>query len=87
MVWLFGLMLRGIIYCTAIPKTMFQPHLGWGAGSVMAARFVHREWIPVIMLGWFGSEQYWTILFNVNGPPPVDPTFDGVPITIRGVRL
>lgn len=85
MVWLFGLMLRGIVHCTALPK-VFQPPLGWGTGSVLAAKFAHREWIPVIMLGWFGSGPYWTTLFGVTGPPG-GPDFDGVPITIKGVRF
>jgi hypothetical protein len=53
LVWLFGVMLRGIIHCTAIPK-VFEPHIGWGAGSVFAARFANREWLPAILIGWFG---------------------------------
>jgi len=84
LVWLYGVMLRGIISCTALP-TIFNPPLGWGAGSVAAARFAHREWLPVIMLGWFGSEFYWKTLFGVDGPPR--DTFDGVPIKIRHVRV
>lgn len=83
-------MLRGIINCTAIRK-IFNPHLGWGAGSVMVAKFAHREWIPCIMVGFFvGTDWYWKILFGVKGttPPTGDDTaFDGVPITINGVRF
>jgi len=84
LVWLFGLMLRGIVHCTALPQ-IFMPPIGFGAGACMAARFAHREWLPIIMLGWYGSEYYWKTLFGVNGPPPTD--FDGVPIKIRNVRL
>lgn len=85
LVWLFGLMLRGIVHCTALPK-IFEPPIGFGAGAVAAARFAHREWLPCIMLGWYGSEYYWKLLFGVNGPPP-NSGFDGVPIEIRRVRV
>ena len=52
------------------------------------ARFAHREWLPCIMLGWYGSDWYWKYLFAVDGPPkPSDADFDGFPITIHGVRL
>lgn len=87
LVFLFGVMLRGILHCTAMPK-IFEPTLGWGAGSVLAARFAHREWLPTILLGWFGSHYYWK-WFGVDGPPqnPPDKPFDGFPITIHKVRL
>lgn len=57
------------------------------------ARFAHREWLPVIMLGWYGGDLYWKYLWGVDGPPVDGVTgersdvFDGVPIAIRGVRL
>ncbi|KAG7336905.1 hypothetical protein IV203_006178 [Nitzschia inconspicua] len=87
LVWLYGVMLRGIIHCTALPK-IFEPTIGWGAGSVFAARFTYREWLPVIMLGWFGSTYYWKTLFGVDGPPnPADASFDGFPIAIHKVQL
>ena len=101
LVFLFGVMMRGIINCTAIPK-IFNPHMGYGAGCVLAANFAHREWIPAIMIGWFGSGYYWKSIFNVNGPPKTskltakgdddgvgddDEPFSGVPITINKVRL
>lgn len=38
LVWLFGVMLRGIIHCTPLPS-IFQPPLGWGAGCVVAGKF------------------------------------------------
>ena len=85
LVWMYGVMLRGLIHCTPLPK-IFEPPIGWGAGSVLAARFTHREWLPCIMLGWFGSDWYWRIVFGVNGPAP-NTKFDGVPITIHGVRM
>jgi hypothetical protein len=65
-----------------------QPTIGWGAGSVFAASFAHREWIPAIMIGWYGSQYYWHTIFGVNGPPnPADVAFDGFPITIHRVRV
>mmetsp|Transcript_65468 Transcript_65468/g.77491 ORF Transcript_65468/g.77491 Transcript_65468/m.77491 type:complete len:254 (+) Transcript_65468:113-874(+) len=85
LVWFFGVMLRGIIHCTALPR-IFEPPIGWGAGSVLAARVAHREWLPCIMLGWYGSALYWSVLFGVDGPPDNDG-FSGVPITIQGVTL
>ena len=85
LVWLFGLMLRGIIHCTALPQ-IFDPSMSWGAGSVAAARYAHREWLPCILLGWFGSDFYWRILFGVNGPPR-GSSFDGVPIRIQHVQF
>lgn len=55
---------------------------------MFAARFANREWIPVIMLGWFGSQYYWKEIFGVHGPPnPKDVSFDGFPITIHKVQL
>jgi hypothetical protein len=84
LVWLFGVMLRGIVHCTALPQ-IFSPPIGFGSGAVAAARFAHREWLPCIMLGWYGSGFYWKTLFGVNGPPPTG--FDGVPIKIRHVRV
>lgn len=52
------------------------------------ARFAHREWLPCIMLGWYGSAWYWKYLFGVDGPPDPDAAeFDGFPITIHGVRM
>lgn len=85
LVWLFGLMLRGIIGCTDLPK-VFEPHLGFGSGAVLAARFAHREWLPCIMLGWYGGGFYWNKIFGVDGPPR-DGRFNGVPIKIREVRI
>lgn len=40
LVWLYGVMLRGIIHCTALPK-IFEPTIGWGAGSVLAGTSSH----------------------------------------------
>lgn len=84
LVWLFGLMLRGIIHCTDLP-IIFEPPIGFGAGAVAAARYAHREWLPCIMLGWYGSGFYWRTLFGVDGSPK--SSFDGVPIKIRHVRF
>jgi len=87
LVWLFGVMLRGFIHSTALFK-IFEPTIGWGAGSVLAAKFAKREWIPVVILGWFSSAHYWKYLMGVNGPPPPkENEFDGVPIVIQGLRL
>lgn len=85
LVWLFGLMLRGIIHCTALPK-IFEPPIGFGAGAVAAARFANREWLPCIMLGWYGGDFYWRKIFGLDGAPG-DQNFDGVPITIYGVSF
>lgn len=88
LVFLFGIMLRGFVRCTALPK-IFDPPIGWGAGSVVAARFACREWLPIILIGWYASKFYWN-LFSVNGPPkdhsPDDP-FYGFPITIHKVMF
>jgi len=84
LVWLFGLMLRGIIRCTALPK-IFEPPLGFGSGAVLAARFAHREWLPCIMLGWYGGGFYWNNIFGVAGPPR-DDRFYGVPINVRKIH-
>mmetsp|Transcript_7488 Transcript_7488/g.18436 ORF Transcript_7488/g.18436 Transcript_7488/m.18436 type:complete len:272 (-) Transcript_7488:2500-3315(-) len=88
LVFLYGIMLRGFLRCTALPK-IFNPPIGWGAGSVVAAKFAFREWLPTILLGWYGSQYYWK-LFSVNGPPkdhsPDDPFF-GFPITIHKVQF
>ena len=87
LVWLYGVMLRGVLQCTAIPK-VFNPPIGWGAGAVLAARFAVREWLPCILLGWYGSEWYWKRLFGVNGAPDNGKSdFDGVPIAIKKVRV
>jgi hypothetical protein len=85
LVWLYGLMLRGIIHCTALPQ-IFEPPIGFGAGAVAAARFANREWLPCIMLGWYGGDFYWRKIFGVDGAPG-DENFDGVPITIHSVRF
>jgi hypothetical protein len=85
LVWLFGLMLRGIIHCTALPK-IFEPPIGFGAGAVAAARFANREWLPCIMLGWYGGDFYWRKIFGLDGAPG-DQNFNGVPITIYGVSF
>ena len=83
LVWLFGVMLRGLFLNTAMPR-IFDPPIGWGAGSVAAARFAHREWLPCVMLGWYGSGYYWKTIFGVTGPPD---GFGGVSISIHGVRV
>lgn len=85
LVWLFGLMLRGIIYCTDIPQ-IFNPPIGFGAGAVVAARYAQREWLPVIFVGWYGGDWYWTKVFGLTASgPPTD--FGGVPIRIQQVRM
>jgi hypothetical protein len=33
LVWLFGVMLRGIVHCTALPQ-VFSPPIGFGSGAV-----------------------------------------------------
>lgn len=97
LVWLVGVLLRGTFECTSVPK-VFNPTLsGWGAGTVLGAKCTHQEWIATFMIGWFLSEHYWRVLFGCNGPPfrkkkkddgtSDDDGFDGIPITIRGVRL
>jgi len=91
LVWLVGVLLRGTVQCTAVPK-VFNPKLtGWGAGTVLGAKCTHQEWIATFMLGWFGSEYYWKVLFGCNGPPHPgthNPDgFDGVPVAITRVRI
>jgi hypothetical protein len=85
LVWLFGLMLRGIVFCTALLRFLIRLFHGV-QDPVAAARYAHREWLPCILLGWFGSDFYWRILFGVNGPPR-GSSFTGVPITIQHVKL
>lgn len=90
LVWLYGVMLRGFVQCTALPQ-IFNPPIGWGAGAVLAAKFAVREWLPCILLGWYGSEWYWKVAFGVQGAPSSNSkkkdSFQGVPITIQKVKL
>ena len=90
LVWLVGVLLRGTFQCTALPK-VFDPSLaGWGAGTVLGAKCTHQEWIATFMLGWFGSEYYWKLLFGCDGPPfgkDANEEFNGVPISITKVRI
>lgn len=87
LVWLYGVMLRGVLQCTAIPK-VFNPPIGWGAGAALAARFAVREWLPCILLGWYASEWYWKVLFGVKGAPDnAKSDFDGIPIAIKKVQM
>ena len=92
LVWLYGVMLRGFVQCTALPM-IFNPPIGWGAGAVLAAKFAVREWLPCILLGWYGSEWYWKVAFGVKGAPSTSSSskekgaFQGVPITIQKVKL
>lgn len=87
LVWLYGVMLRGVLQCTAIPK-VFNPPIGWGAGAALAARYAVREWLPCILLGWYGSEWYWKMLFGVKGAPDNKKNdFDGVPIAVKKVQM
>lgn len=82
LVFLVGLMLRGFFSCTAVP-VVFDPPIGFGAGSAAAAGWAGREWLPVCMAGWYLSGPYWKV-FGVNGPPS-DGRFEGVPISVRNV--
>lgn len=82
LVFLVGLMLRGFFSCTALP-VVFDPPIGFGAGSAAAAGWAGREWLPVCMAGWYLSGPYWK-MFGVNGPP-MDGRFEGVPISVRNV--
>jgi hypothetical protein len=86
LVWLYGVMLRGVFKCTAIPK-VFNPPIGWGAGAALAAKYAVREWLPCILLGWYGSDWYWRVAFGVRGAPGNTKDFQGVPITIHKVRF
>merc|ERR1740121_1928696 len=84
-VWLIGVLLRGTLSCTSMHK-IFRPTLtGWGAGTVVGAKLGHQEWIVAFILGWFGSEYYWKLLFGCDGAPKDD--FDGMPITINKIRF
>lgn len=87
LVWLVGVLLRGTFQCTAIPK-VFNPSLtGWGAGTILGAKCTHQEWISTFMIGWFGSEHYWKLLFGCEGPPFAKPGFEGVPVFITKLRI
>ena len=80
-VCLAGLMLRGMVMSTGLPA-LFDPPLGLGIGSCVAARFTSREWLACMMIGWFLSGPYWEVL-DVSAPPG----FGGVPVRVRNVRV
>jgi len=87
LVWLVGVLLKGTFACTSIEK-VFNPSItSWGAGTVLGAKCTHQEWISAFMLGWYGSEYYWKLLFGCAGPPSTAGGFEGIPISISKIRL
>ena len=78
---LAGLMLRSLHVATALPQ-VFDPPVGLGAGACLAARYVRREWLACLMVGWYAGGAYWRLL-GVDAPSG----FGGVPVQVRRVRL
>jgi len=87
LVWLVGVLMKGTFACTSVEK-VFNPSItSWGAGTVLGAKCTHQEWISAFMLGWYGSEYYWKLLFGCAGPPSVEGGFEGIPISISKIRF
>jgi len=82
LVFLVGLMMRGLVLCTAVPY-VFNPPVGFGAGAAMAAEWAGREWIPVCFWGWYLGGPYWRAM-GIAGPPE-DGQFVGFPIVVEGL--
>lgn len=64
--FLAGLMLRSLQMGTRL-RMLFDPALGFAAGSAIAAGFARREWLLSVLLGWGVGGGYWS-LFRVQPP-------------------
>ena len=75
--FLAGLMLRSVQMATRL-KYLFDPSLGYAAGTALAASFSAREWLPCMLLGWGAGGAYWGA-FRVQPPPPAAAAAPAVP--------
>lgn len=48
-------------------RYLFDPSSGYAAGSMLAAHYCQREWLPCLLLGWGVGGAYWSA-FRVRPP-------------------
>lgn len=65
-VFLAGIMLRSLQLSTKL-RFVFDPTTGFSAGTMLAAHWTQREWLPCLLVGWGIGGLYWS-LFRLRPP-------------------